>query len=266
MICLYSHNIWGNMPKEARIANRNDLIRDIIFELEPDFCNFQECNPKTSRAVDNAIQNIISERYAEACAAHSHENFTPVFYKKERFSELDGGFVLFDGFNDANSKSVTWGLFEDKSDGKRLAVVSTHFWWKATGEVDALQRTENANKVKEICDLILKKHGDIPVIISGDLNSGVDAPQGTSGYDSMIANGFTDVRYTAKCTTDTHTLHEYPILTEAEIYIPGNKPFRTIDYIFTYGQKPIVTEFSVLADDRARTTSDHCPLVAKFDI
>ena len=33
MICLYSHNIWGNMPKEARIANRNDLIRDIILMI-----------------------------------------------------------------------------------------------------------------------------------------------------------------------------------------------------------------------------------------
>ena len=116
------------------------------------------------------------------------------------------------------------------------------------------------------CNRIREAYGDIPIIVSGDLNSGENAPQSTSGYDSMIANGFTDVRYTAKCTTDTHTLHEYPILTEAEIYIPGNKPFRTIDYIFTYGQKPIVTEFSVLADDRARTTSDHCPLVAKFDI
>ena len=266
MICLYSHNIWGNMPKEARIANRNDLIRDIIFELEPDFCNFQECNPKTSRAVDNAIQKIISEKYAESNAEHAGENFTPVFYKKDRFAELGGGFILFDGLNDANSKSITWGLFEDKKDGKKLAVVSTHFWWQFRGDIDNDQRVANAVQLKDVCDKIAEKYGDIPIIVSGDHNSGENAPQSTSGYDSLIANGFTDVRYTAKCTTDTHTLHEYPILTEAEIYIPGNKPFRTIDYVFAYGQKLIVTEFSVLADDRARTTSDHCPIVVKFDI
>lgn len=262
MIRLYSHNIWGNMPKEARIANRNDLIKDIIFELEPDFCNFQECRPTTSRAVDNAIQKIISEKYAESNAVHANENFTPVFYKRERFNELDGGFIVFEGLNDVNSKSVTWGLFEDKNDGKRLAVLSTHFWWKAVCEADDLQRIDNARKVKEICDTILEKYGEIPIIVSGDLNSSMNRP----GYIAMVENGFTDVRHVAESTVDTHTLHEYPVLTEEEVYIPGDKPFRTIDYIFTYGQKPRTVSFKVLSDERARTTSDHCPLVAEFDI
>ncbi len=251
------------MPKEARIANRNDLIRDMIFELEPDFCNFQECRPTTSRAVDNAIQKIISEKYAESNVAHAHENFTPVFYKKDRFEELDGGFFVFEGLNDANSKSVTWGLFEDKTDGKRLAVVSTHFWWKATGEVDDLQRIDNAKKVKEICDSIIERYGKIPVIVSGDFNSSMTRP----GYIAMVENGFTDARFVAKNSTKCHTLHAYPILNDEGIYVPdGGAPYVTIDFVFTYGKKPVVTEFSVLADDRARTTSDHCPVVAKFDI
>ena len=255
------------MPKEARIANRNDLIRDIIFELEPDFCNFQECRPITSRAGDSAIQKIISEKYAESNAEHAHENFTPVFYKKDRFAELDGGFIVFEGLNDVNSKSVTWGLFEDKTDGKRVVVISTHFWWKDTGEGDELQRAENANKVKEVCDSVLEKYGELPIIVSGDLNSGINSPQGTMGYDTMIKNGFSDVRYTAEVSTDCHTLHPYPILNGDGIYLPHSAmPDRTIDYVFTYGKKLKVKEFSVLADDRARASSDHCPLLVKFDV
>jgi endonuclease/exonuclease/phosphatase family metal-dependent hydrolase len=213
--------------------------------------------------VDNAIQKIIAEKYAEACSEHAHENFTPVFYKKDRFEELDGGFVPFDGLNDINSKSITWGLFEDKNDGKRLAVVSTHFWWKATGEVDDLQRIDNAKKVKEICDSIIERYGEIPVIVSGDFNSSMTRP----GYIAMVENGFTDARFVAKNSTKCPTLHAYPILNDEGIYVPdGGAPYVTIDFVFTYGKKPVVTEFSVLADDRARTTSDHCPVVAKFDI
>ena len=251
------------MPKEARIANRNDIIRDMIFEIDPDFCNFQECRPTTSRAVYNAIQKIISEKYAESNAEHAHENFTPVFYKKDKFTEIDGGFVVFEGLNDANSKSVTWGLFEKKTDGKRLAVVSTHFWWKATGEVDDLQRIDNAKKVKKICDSIIEKHGELPIIVSGDFNSVMTRP----GYIAMVENGFTDARFAAQKSTDCPTLHAYPILNDDGIYVPDSSaPHLTIDFVFTYGKKPVVTEFSVLADDRARTSSDHCPLIAKFEI
>lgn len=272
MIRLYSHNIWGNMPKEARISNRNDLIKELIGEVKPDFCNFQECNPKTSRAVDNAIQKIIADKYAESNSAHAHENFTPVFYLKERFLELDGGFVLLEGLNDANSKSVTWGLFEDKEDGKRVAVVSTHFWWQFRGDIDNEQRVANAVQIKGICDKIIEKYGDIPVIVSGDLNSGENSPQSTSGYDAMIANGFVDARYIAESTTDTHTLHSYPVLTDDGTYVAGasetegGERERTIDYVFTYTQKPRITSFCVLDDQKARTTSDHSPLVVEFDI
>ena len=266
MICLYSQNIWGNMPKGARIANRNDLIKDMIFEIEPDFCNFQECRPITSRSGDSAIQKIIFEKYAESNACHAHENFTPVFYKRDRFTELDGGFVLFEGLNDINSKSITWGLFEDKDDGKRLAVVSTHFWWQSRGEEDFAQRVENAKQLKGVCDRIIEKYGDIPVIVSGDFNSGTIGLQGPSGYDAMVSGGFTDARFVAEKTTDCYTVHDYPILTESGVYIAGGEPHKTIDYVFTYGKKPGVAEFSVLADDRARTSSDHCPIVVKFEI
>ena len=125
---------------------------------------------------------------------------------------------------------------------------------------------ENAKQLKGVCDRIIEKYGDIPVIVSGDFNSGTIGPQGPSGYDAMVAGGFTDVRFVAEKTTDCHTVHDYPILTESGVYIAGGEPNKTIDYVFTYGKKPEVAEFSVLSDDRARTSSDHCPIVVKFEI
>ena len=265
MIRLYNQNILGNMPKEVKVANRNSLIADMIAEYRPDFCSFQECNPKTSRVGDTNMVALIAEQYAEACGDHAHENFTPVFYLKERFRQLDGGFLLYEGLNDGRSKSITWALFYDKREDRRLAVVSTHFWWKHRGDEDNEQREENARALGRLCREIFEKY-DVPIIVSGDLNSGYVSEQGPRGYEMMLKEGFVDVRGIAEESTDSHTIHSYPKLSEAGVYTPGGKPYGTIDYVFTYGKDISVTKFAVLADDRARTSSDHCPLVVDFDL
>lgn len=260
MIRLYNQNIWGNIPN-----NRNLLIAQIIAEYKPDFCSFQECNPKTSRAGKTDIAALIADQYAEACGDHAHENFTPVFYLKSRFDQLDGGFVVYEGLNDINSKSFTWALFYDKTEGKKLVVISTHFWWKHRGDEDSAQREENARALGRLCREVVAKY-DVPILVSGDLNSGYVSKQGPRGYEMMLAEGFTDVRGIAEVSTDTHTIHSYPVLTEEGVYTPGDQPHGIIDYVFTYGKKLRVSKFEVLADDRARTTSDHCPLVADFHL
>ena len=49
-------------------------------------------------------------------------NYTPLFYNKDRLKVIDSGYHLYsDGAND-KSKSITWAVFEDISNGKRFAV------------------------------------------------------------------------------------------------------------------------------------------------
>ncbi len=48
MLRVYNQNIWGNMPKEEAVSNRNQLVRSLIRKYQPDFCTLQECNPSTS--------------------------------------------------------------------------------------------------------------------------------------------------------------------------------------------------------------------------
>ena len=64
MIRLYNQNIWGSMPKTEKVANRNRLVYTLIQEYMPDFCTFQECNPKTSRQGEDAMQEILKDSYA----------------------------------------------------------------------------------------------------------------------------------------------------------------------------------------------------------
>ena len=260
-IRLFSHNIWN-----FDTYNRNGLIAGLIRKYDSDVCHFQECSPRTSRAGETAIQKLLLPEYKEACAEYAHKNFTPVFYKKDRFLEIDSGYILFDGKNDADSKSVTWAVLEDKENGERIAVASTHFWWKYDNEEDDLQRVENARCVKKICSMIEEKYS-LPVVVSGDLNCGTNSKQGSHGYDELVRLGMRDVRYIAKETTDMFTHHSYPILNDEGVFEKGVMPKVTLDHAFVSGEFPIeFLRFDVLTEQDALDSSDHCPLLVDFSI
>ncbi len=258
---IYNQNIWGNMKPDQCIANRNDLIRDLIRRYEPDVCCFQECNPKTSRAPEVSIAKKLSDVYEEAAIAFADCNFTPVFYHRERMRLLDSGWFLFDGKNDKNSKSVTWSLLQECATGQRVAVLSVHFWWKWESEEDTLQRRANAAQLTAFCNALGQEHS-VPILVCGDLNSGVGAHQGEDAYREMLRLGMKDARSLAVSSTDLPTAHAYPVRNGEGQYVNGGEPFKTLDYVFCYGKLPTLVEsFRVLTEQDALDSSDHCPLL-----
>lgn len=69
---------------------------------------------------------------------------TPIYYRDDKFFPIETGYYLYPeavpgyegSFNNARTKSYTFGVFEELSTGKRVIVVTTHLWWKRpTGTV-----------------------------------------------------------------------------------------------------------------------------------
>ncbi len=265
MITFYSQNIWNRSPA----GYRNRLVRSVIGDFDADVCAFQECGPETSRKGSPTINSVMSDRYAEALLQYSDVNFTPLFYKKDRFNVVDGGYQLYTGLNDANSKGVSWAVLEDNETKKRFAFASTHFWWMARGEEDSVQRIINARELKAICNEIINKH-NIPVIIGGDFNNGKNSLQGAAPYFEMLKMGFIDVRTIAQaCTAQEYTCQDaYPVLQEDGSFTKCPiEPDMCIDYIFIYGKfDGRVKKFHIETNEKARTTSDHTPLIAEFEL
>lgn len=260
MITVYCQNVWNHNPSEYR----NTLIRSLVSDFDADICLFQECGPETNRVGGAPLPKLMQDEYTEVCSEVADRNFTPVFYKTEKFNLIDSGYVLYRGLNDVNSKSITWAVLEDKASLTKFAVASTHFWWMSESENDNKQRLENVDQLGEVCDLIIKKHG-VGVIIGGDLNNGKNADQGDEPYRYMLSKQFEDVRINAAQTTDEYTHHDYPVLKEDGTYANGPMPVRNLDHIFTYGNCPFKAEkFDVLTSTKALDSSDHCPLVAQF--
>lgn len=263
-LCLYDQNIWGNMAPDQRIANRNQLIRDLIVDRSPDVCCFQECNPATSRQGDNAIQRLLADRYPEAPTAAGERNFTPIFYRPDKWRLIDSGWHLYTGgpqYNDGDSKSITWAVLEDRDTAVRCGVCSSHFWWKSDTALDNAQRLQNAEELCAVMDTIAARY-DIPVLAAGDFNCGAGADQGAAPYRALLAKGLLDARTAADQTTDQFTHHEYPILGADGCYRDGARPVRTLDHIFATPHPRLqVRRFAVDVSQRALDSSDHCPLL-----
>ena len=263
---IYSQNIWGNFSSKECIGNRNFLIHQLIEKYQPDFCCFQECNPSTSRK-DNSISILLKDNYDEVLLENENKNFTPIFYNRNKVNFVCGEYVVYSGLNDWDSKSFTWGLFENLENKERVVVISTHLWWKYTGEVDILQRRENVKQLMDVVNRLYLQY-EVPIIVCGDFNSGEKAKQGPDAYYQMIKNNMVDVRNIALESSNSETCSlEYPKHDSDGFYYQGVQPCITIDYIFVNKEELILaTSFKIDNSQIARDSSDHSPLIFEFEL
>ena len=261
---IYNQNIWGNMGAKQAIANRNGLIRDLVFACEADVCCFQECSPRTSRAGATAIQDLLADRYVEVDTPAGPRNYTPLFFLRNRLRLLDSGWHLYTGGperNDCDSKSITWAVFEDTETRVSFGVCSTHFWWKNDTALDNQQRLRNATELCETISAVVARH-HVPVLAAGDLNCGNGSAQGSEPYRFLLARGLLDARAVAAVTTDAFTHHAYPVLNDRGIYENGGQPVRTLDHVFVTTRPQMrIDRLHVETSQPALDSSDHCPLV-----
>lgn len=262
MICIlkiYSHNVWNVIPCEKR----KKLIKELIYDFDADICLFQECSPDRIRNGNSSLPNLIKNRYSEVYAEKSDINYTPIFYKKDKFHIIDCGYFQYVGLNDAGSKSVTWAIMNDIENNK-FGVISTHFWWMFDSEKDNIQRIENANELKKHCEFLIEKFNS-PIIIGGDFNNGINSLQGDKPYKYMLDIGFIDIRHSAEISCDKFTHRDCPPEDSDKDSILELPTMRNLDYIFTYGNlKFNPKKFNVITNEKALISSDHCPLTVVF--
>lgn len=171
-IKVMSQNImcWECEPN-GLFVNRRPLIKKAVENA--DVIGFQEVRPNWEEWLKEDLPEFDS--YLVYRTVKNPEG-TPIYWKKDRLSMLECGHFWLSETPDVESlgwdahcvRIACWCLFEDKNDKKRFVFVNTH--------LD--HRGENAriNGIKQVCDFIKNKFGEIPLVLTGDFNALPDSP------------------------------------------------------------------------------------------
>lgn len=189
--------------------------------------------------------------------------YSPIFYKRERFKLLDSGhFWLAEdytkpvkGWDAAYVRICTWGRFIDRESHKRFWFFTLHTDHK--GEQSQIESCRLVlDRIKKMC------HGE-RAVLTGDFNVGETSTCHSIICESGILNDAYDSSPIRLTTTGTENWFD-----------PDIKTFRRIDHIFiTPGFTPL--RYGILTDTyrvptdvpgkyRAHTPSDHFPVVVEL--
>ena len=267
-IRIMSSNIWGNCPIECPISDRDDKIASVFQHYKPDVIGIQECSPKVRKETKNLFK-LTEKNYAEVPVTpiNSKKNdYTPIIYRKASLELIDCGWHLYDGLNDAGSKSLEWALFETLNEQKKFIVINTHFYWKNTN-------FGKATRIKNTGDLmyyywLLEEKYECPIFVTGDFNCKINDPP----IKTVMMYGLLSARHSAKKSSPYNSLHAYPVFDSAkDTYTDGDMPSEerddSIDHIFVSGlSSEQIKKFVTVTDKDALEASDHCPVFVEADI
>lgn len=244
-------NIWGDYfgnPVDVRIGG----ILETIKKYAPDVVGMQEV---TEGWYKSGLLEALSGEYVPVEAGVG--NYTPLFYKRDRFKLLKRGWELLAETPD-KSKSITWAVLESTENGNEVAVCNTHFWWKYRNTDDDRIRVCNAAQLFDIAGGIHEKCG-IPVFAFGDLN----CKEGSPALEYLDKRDFTVSYRIADHYTDVSSHHGDPKLGEDGKYHGSrteNKIEASIDQILTFRGGADVVNYTVVEDQAVLDSTDHSPV------
>lgn len=233
-------NIW---------EKRRDLFVETIGAAAPDIVGTQELFQFQG---DYLVQRLPQYRWfgIDRRGGHADEHMG-VFYRADRLKLIEqGNFWLSDtpeipgsiSWGHPLPRMVTWGLFEMR-DGRRFYLFNTHFPYRAE---DNAARERGARLLR---DRIAALPRDVPVVLTGDFNTGPATPP-----HAVLADTLADAWDSgAKREGPAGTFHGFT-----------GVPDQRIDWIFTRGFR-VRSVRTIDAHRGPIYPSDHFPVVATLE-
>ena len=252
---------WQN-PKGLRVDMQLAMFESYL----PDVMAMQEFHP-ISRT-NGFLQGILDQGFLEVNVADevakkndNGNNYTPIFYRAEKLELLDQGYHVYSGFNDANSKGLTWAVFKDKASGKQFAVISTHYWWKSETAADNESRVTDSKEMLAVIEQIAAAHPGVPVLAGGDLNCRYESDP----VKTLLDGGLSSAYILAEKKNDNGGHHGYATYSdEYDLFTAWDTPDAkyltgwSLDHVFVAGELEL-SLFWTMTDRYALICSDHCP-------
>jgi endonuclease/exonuclease/phosphatase family metal-dependent hydrolase len=190
--CDKNHEAWIAIGDDCSSEGRVDGLVRSYLEVMPDVLGLQEVSLHMADLMMEKMRKVELPDGTVAKYEYVSGGDTPIVYRRDKLKLLESGFFRYTeaipgyegSFNNSETKSYAYGVFEDRVSGKRFALMSTHLWWKSSNpnsdpkyylhgsdEARAYQIMQAASKMDEMMD---KYH--CPGIIMGDFNAKMDSP------------------------------------------------------------------------------------------
>ncbi len=259
-VSVMTYNIRFNNPDDGPNAwpNRRQAVTDLILHYDPDLFGLQEALIDQINEIHDDLEHYSWFGVGRDDGA-SRGEFSPVFYRDERYECLDGSTIWLSetpalpgsvGWDAACPRVVTWVKLQDKSSGEILFFFNTHFDHKGDSA-----RMKSARflmeKIKEIA-------ADYLVVVTGDFNL-------KESEDPYLV--FTDV---SKDFHLTDTRHQIPVEEGPDYTYMGfdfvGEPGEVIDYIFVRNFAEVLSHRIITDNTNGVYPSDHLPVLVKLEM
>lgn len=231
--------------------DRKDAVTSTVRKYMPDVFGLQEAHIDWMRAFWKAMPEYDYVGVGREDGKEDGE-FSPVFYKRDKFELLDKGWFWISKTPDVPSESwdtcciriCSYAKLMDKQSQKVFVAMNTH--------LD--HRSEQARS--EGVKLINKKAAafECPIVLTGDFN----VLENTDCYIDMIETGlFRDSKFLAPVLENTYTFHPF---------FHHDGPYEIIDFIFVTDSIE-VKSYHVIEDKiDGAYPSDHSPVITELEI
>lgn len=241
------------LPVEADGADRWEVRKPlavrILREQAPDVIGLQELTPEQAQYLATQLPDY--GRLGRGREVDGSGEQMGVFYRTDRLRVVESGdFWLSDtpqrpgsiSWGHLHPRMVTWALFERVADGRRFYMFNTHLPYR---EQDEAARVKGA---QAIADRAAQLPADVPVVLTGDFNTGPDSAVHTA-LAAVLADAWAAAPRRAG---PAETFHAFT-----------GQAQRRIDWIFTRGMT-VDSAQTVTTQWEGRYPSDHFPVVVEL--
>lgn len=258
-INVMSYNIRYDNPGDSAHAwpYRKEMVASLIAYHEADLLGLQEALEHQVKYLDSALTDM-SWVGVGRDDGKSKGEFSPVFYRKDKFELVDWGtFWLSDtpdtisvGWDAALPRIATWTQLVHNASGDTLYYFNTHFDHR--GEQ---AREESAKLIRQ---KIAEIAGDSQVLVTGDFNASPDS----APYMAMVEGEELEDAYEV-----SELPHHGPTSSFSGFVVTeAMQPNRRIDYVFVSPNVEVM-KHAILTDSRDNAyPSDHLPVIAEVSL
>lgn len=265
---------WAARGEDCSAEGRVGGLTRAYQRVTPDILGIQEASVH--------MTNLLMQRMA--CYEHEGQAVhyelitggdTPILYRADKLLLIESGFLRYDeripglegSFNNVGTKSYTFGVFEEKSSGRRIALMSTHLWWMSSDPASKEYQPHSDEARAHQIKLALKRLEEVtaqyrcPGVLVGDLNAVMDSPCLRAARDMGwieahdCARGLrSDTRGHHPCYADGYSRPDEGVFAQA------------IDHILVKDGSPIVVGDYLRVDDTwFDCISDHYPVYISLE-